>query len=233
MAIVGPSGCGKTTLLKLHARHPRAAGRARSAIGGVPLQQLGLRAWRDMIGTVMQDDQLFAGSIADNITFFDADAEPPGSSECARVAAVHDEIEAMPMGYHTLIGDMGASLSGGQRQRILLARALYKRPKFLFLDEATSALDVEREREVNAGDPPARDHPRHRRPPARDDRLGRTGDRAAGRAGGAGPAQRAERGESRRLASSFDPRKKPQATFGGPRRLNFLDARPRHRILLR
>jgi ATP-binding cassette, subfamily B, bacterial CvaB/MchF/RaxB len=62
---------------------------------------------------------------------------------------VHDEIDTMPMGYQTLVGDMGASLSGGQKQRILLARALYKRPSILFLDEATSALDVEHEREVN------------------------------------------------------------------------------------
>ncbi len=103
-----------------------------------------------MIGTVMQEDQLFAGSIIDNITFFDADADTTWAEQCARVAAIADEIEAMPMGWHTLVGDMGTSLSGGQRQRILLARALYKRPKFLFLDEATSALDVEREREVNA-----------------------------------------------------------------------------------
>ena len=64
-------------------------------------------------------------------------------------AAVAAEIVNMPMGWHTLVGDMGTSLSGGQRQRILLARALYKRPRFLFLDEATSALDVDREREVN------------------------------------------------------------------------------------
>ena len=75
VAIVGPSGCGKTTLLKLHARRPRAAGRARSGSAASTCSSSGLRAWRDMIGTVMQDDQLFAGSIADNITFFDADAD--------------------------------------------------------------------------------------------------------------------------------------------------------------
>ena len=148
VAIVGPSGCGKTTLLKLmlgvHA--PKAGG---ILIGGVPLSQLGLRAWRDMIGTVMQDDQLFAGSITDNISFFDPAADAAWVEQCARTAAVFDDIAAMPMGFHTLIGDMGGSISGGQKQRILLARALYKRPQILFLDEATSALDVEREREVN------------------------------------------------------------------------------------
>ena len=148
VAIVGPSGCGKTTLLKLmlgvHA--PRSG---EICVGGQPLRQIGLRAWRDMIGTVMQDDQLFAGSIADNISFFDADADPAWIEECARIAAVKDDIASMPMGFNTLVGDLGASLSGGQRQRVLLARALYKRPRILFLDEATSALDVEREREVN------------------------------------------------------------------------------------
>lgn len=148
VAIVGPSGCGKTTLLKLMLGiHAPQQGEMR--VGGVPVQQLGMRAWRDMIGTVMQDDQLFGGSIADNISFFDASPDPEWAEECARLAAVHDEIVAMPMGYHTLIGDMGASISGGQKQRILLARALYKRPQILFLDEATSALDVDRERVVN------------------------------------------------------------------------------------
>ncbi|HET7793843.1 MAG TPA: peptidase domain-containing ABC transporter [Rhizobacter sp.] len=148
VAIAGPSGCGKTTLLKLMLGiHAPQSGEIR--VGGVPLRQLGLRGWRDMIGTVMQDDQLFAGSITDNISFFDSHADPAWVTQCAQLAAVHDEIEAMPMGYHTLIGDMGASISGGQKQRILLARALYKRPKILFLDEATSALDVDRERLVN------------------------------------------------------------------------------------
>jgi ATP-binding cassette, subfamily B, bacterial CvaB/MchF/RaxB len=97
----------------------------------------------------MQDEPLFSGSIADNICFFSAEPDRAWIEQCARVAAVHDEIEAMPMGYHTLIGDMGAALSGGQKQRVLLARALYKRPKILLLDEATSSLDLERERIVN------------------------------------------------------------------------------------
>ena len=148
LAIVGPSGCGKTTLLKLMLGI-HAPQRGEILVGGASLAQLGLPAWRDMVGTVMQDDMLFAGSITDNIVFFDAAPDLDWARQCARVAAVHDEIEALPMGYDTLIGDMGASLSGGQKQRILLARALYKRPQILLLDEATSALDVERERQVN------------------------------------------------------------------------------------
>jgi ATP-binding cassette subfamily B protein RaxB len=148
VALVGPSGCGKTTLLKLMLGvHAPTAGEV--LIGGVPLARIGLRAWRDQVGVVMQDEPLFSGSIADNICFFTPEPDITWMEQCARVAAVHDEIEAMPMGYHTLIGDMGAALSGGQKQRILLARALYKRPKILLLDEATSSLDVDRERTVN------------------------------------------------------------------------------------
>ena len=147
-AILGGSGCGKTTLLKLMLGI-HAPQHGEILVGGASLAQLGLPAWRDMVGTVMQDDMLFAGSITDNIVFFDAAPDLEWARQCARVAAVHDEIEALPMGYDTLIGDMGASLSGGQKQRILLARALYKRPQILLLDEATSALDVERERQVN------------------------------------------------------------------------------------
>ncbi len=148
VAIVGPSGCGKTTLLKLMLGvHAPTAGEV--LVGGVPLARAGLRAWRDHVGVVMQDEPLFSGSVVDNISFFSAEPDLAWVQACARVASVHDEIAAMPMGYHTLIGDMGAALSGGQKQRLLLARALYKRPKILFLDEATSSLDVERERAVN------------------------------------------------------------------------------------
>jgi len=148
VAIVGPSGCGKTTLLKVMlGLHAPSSGEV--LVGGVPLAQLGQRAWRDRVGVVMQDEPLFSGSIADNICFFSPEPDVAWLERCARVAAVHDEIEAMPMAYNTLIGDMGAALSGGQKQRILLARALYKRPRILLLDEATSSLDVDRERVVN------------------------------------------------------------------------------------
>ncbi|HEY9101177.1 peptidase domain-containing ABC transporter [Chitinimonas sp.] len=148
VVIVGPSGCGKTTLLKLLLGLVQPS-EGEILVGGVPLRGLGLRHYRNMIAAVMQDDQLFAGSIADNITFF-ADTPDRSRIEAAvRLAAVHDEIMAMPMTYQTLIGDMGTALSGGQKQRLLLARALYKRPRILFLDEATSHLDVASERRVN------------------------------------------------------------------------------------
>ena len=148
VAIVGPSGCGKTTLLKLMLGvHAPTAGQV--LVGGVPLGRAGLHAWREHVGVVMQDEPLFSGSLLDNISFFSPEPDAAWAQECARLACVHDEIAAMPMGYHTLIGDMGAALSGGQKQRVLLARALYKRPKILLLDEATSSLDVERERAVN------------------------------------------------------------------------------------
>lgn len=148
VAIVGASGCGKTTLVKLMLGLLRPTEGA-IHVGGYDLQRIGPRNVRGVIGAVMQDDQLFAGSIADNIAFFDAEADQERIEAAARLAAIHEEIAAMPMGYHSLIGDMGSSLSGGQKQRVILARALYRDPKLLFLDEATSHLDVMRERLVN------------------------------------------------------------------------------------
>ncbi len=148
VAIVGPSGGGKTTLLKLMLGL-LAPTDGKILVGGIDIQKLGIDRYRRLVGTVMQDDQLFAGSIGDNISFFDPAPDQGAIERYATLAAVHDDIAAMPMGYNTLIGDMGAALSGGQKQRILLARALYKQPRILLLDEATSALDVQKERAVN------------------------------------------------------------------------------------
>lgn len=148
VAIAGPSGCGKSTLMQvILGVFPPTKGKV--LIGGVDVGTIGTKRLRDMIGTVMQDDDLFAGTIAENISFFDEKADPEWIKECARRAAVDEEIGSMPMGFHTFIGDMGSVLSGGQKQRILLARALYKRPSLLLLDEATSHLDVYKERQVN------------------------------------------------------------------------------------
>jgi len=99
---------------------------------------------------VMQDDQLFSGSIAENISFNDLNVDYEKLQSCAEKAQIHEEISHMPMAYETLVGDMGAALSGGQIQRILIARALYREPAILFIDEGTSNLDVETERRVNA-----------------------------------------------------------------------------------
>ncbi len=149
VAIVGPSGCGKSTLGKILLGLLDAE-EGSMHIGGVDLRRLGKARYRSMLGAVMQDDTLFAGSIADNIAFFDPEATAVRIEAAARLAGIHDDIAAMPMGYHSLVGDMGSSLSGGQRQRVLLARALYRRPRILLLDEATSHLDVACERAVNA-----------------------------------------------------------------------------------
>jgi len=148
VAIVGASGCGKSTLVKLLlGLLPPTEGQIR--VGGLPLAKIGTEHYRRVIGAVMQDDQLFAGSINDNIAFEDEGLDEARVQAAAKLAAVHDDIAAMPMGYNSLVGDMGTTLSGGQKQRVMLARALYRRPQLLFLDEATSHLDVERERLVN------------------------------------------------------------------------------------
>jgi len=118
-------------------------------IGGKDIHQAGAQNVRSLIGAVMQDDQLFAGTVIENIAFSDEGFDEVRVESSARLAAIHDDISAMPMGYHSLIGDMGTTLSGGQKQRVVLARALYRQPSFLFLDEATSHLDVGAERLVN------------------------------------------------------------------------------------
>jgi len=147
IALTGPSGGGKTTLLRvmMGLLEPTSGG---VFLGPEPLSTVSKTAWRRSIGSVAQDDALFAGSLADNIAFFDPELDMARVEAAARSAAIHDEIVAFPMGYDTLVGDMGSVLSGGQKQRVLLARALYGRPQILFLDEGTANLDMASEAKV-------------------------------------------------------------------------------------
>ncbi|TDF35839.1 peptidase domain-containing ABC transporter [Alteromonadaceae bacterium M269] len=148
IAIVGASGCGKTTLLKVMMGLLQAKG-GQVLVDDMPLQQYGISSFRRQVGAVMQEDNLFAGSIAENIAFFDTHADMQKIIEAAKSAMIHDEIMAMAMNYETLVGDMGSSLSGGQQQRVMLARAIYRQPSILFMDEGTAHLDVATEQNVN------------------------------------------------------------------------------------
>jgi ATP-binding cassette subfamily B protein RaxB len=148
VAITGPSGCGKSTLLKLMLGLNKPSS-GDVLVDGISLSQVGARQYRQQIAAVMQDDELLSGTVADNIAFFDSPINMEKVVHCAQLAAIHDDISDMPMGYDSLIGDMGSSLSGGQKQRIILARALYKDPKILFMDEATSHLDTGLEEDIN------------------------------------------------------------------------------------
>lgn len=140
VAITGASGAGKSTLAKLilGLEFPT---RGDIAIDGVSVRDASLRSWRRHFGAVTQEDTLAAGTIAENICFFDPQPDPERIAECARLAAVDAEVERLPMRYNTYVGDGGGVLSGGQRQRILIARALYHRPKILLLDEGTANID--------------------------------------------------------------------------------------------
>lgn len=143
-AIVGSSGSGKTTLLKLLLAFYNPT-RGNIAIGSHFMSEINPDEWRKECGVVMQDGFLFSGSISENIAFSDENPKPENIRKAAQIACIHDYIESLPLKYETHIGNIGVDLSGGQKQRLLIARAIYKNPKFLFLDEATSFLDATNE----------------------------------------------------------------------------------------
>lgn len=146
-AIVGDSGCGKSTLLKLLLRlYMPSYGEI--CMGDMNVNNISLRNWRAKCGCVMQDGKLFNDTIQNNIVLDDANIDYESLQKAVEVANISHEIEAMPQGYQTMIGEMGRGLSGGQRQRVLIARALYKDPDYLFLDEATNALDTINEQKI-------------------------------------------------------------------------------------
>ena len=146
-AIVGGSGSGKSTLLKLLVRLYKPT-HGDILLGNMNISNISLREWRSNCGVVMQDGKIFNDSILNNIVLDDEEINYDNLSEAVRIAHIANEIEQMPQGYHTKIGEVGRGLSGGQKQRILIARALYKSPPFLFLDEATNALDAINEHKI-------------------------------------------------------------------------------------
>jgi ATP-binding cassette subfamily B protein RaxB len=149
VAVVGPSGCGKTTLIKvLLGLLPPTEGQV--LVNSRDLRDGDLGLFRRRVAAVMQEDQLFAGTIEDNISFFDTEHDREHVRDCAKLAGIHDEIQSAPMGYNTMVGSLGIALSSGQKQRVLLARALYRRPLVLFLDEALDQLDLEKEQTIAA-----------------------------------------------------------------------------------
>ncbi len=148
VAIIGPSGIGKTTLMKLMSGLLKPTG-GTLLIDGLDIHAIGVNNYRQSISCVLQDDKLLSGSIAENIAGFDLTPDYEWIKICALNCNIHNDILKMPMGYETLVGELGGSLSGGQKQRLLIARALYRRPNILFLDEATSHLDLDNEALIN------------------------------------------------------------------------------------
>ena len=146
-AIVGSSGCGKSTLLKLLVRLYRPS-YGTVSMGGMNVTALNLRKWREMCGVVMQDGKMFSDTIKNNIVLDDEKVDEAQLIKCCQIAQIKEEIDQMPRGFDTEIGERGRGLSGGQKQRLLIARALYRNPKYLFLDEATNALDTVNEQKI-------------------------------------------------------------------------------------
>ena len=146
-AIVGGSGSGKSTLLKLLVRLYKPT-HGEIKMGGMNVTAINLRQWRDLCGVVMQDGNIFSDTILNNIVLDDDHIDYDRQREVCRTAQLEEEINSMPKGFETMIGETGRGLSGGQKQRLLIARALYQDPEFLFLDEATNSLDVMNERKI-------------------------------------------------------------------------------------
>ena len=146
---MGPSGSGKTTIIDLVIGLLRPES-GEVDIDGVPMAQIDLRAWRQMVGYVPQETVLLHDSVVQNVTLGDPSISEARVIEVLEQAGAWGFVQALPEGLHTSVGERGGRLSGGQRQRIAIARALINRPQLLILDEATSALDPDSEAAIIA-----------------------------------------------------------------------------------
>lgn len=146
-AIVGGSGSGKSTFIKLLLRLYKPSS-GEMLIGSSNSLNVSLKEWRGRIGVVTQDNQMFKDTILNNIILGKGEFIKEQFIEAVRIANINEDIEKLPLGYNTLIGENGRGLSEGQKQRIFIARAIYKNPDYLFFDEATNALDSYNEKIV-------------------------------------------------------------------------------------
>lgn len=146
-AIVGDSGSGKSTLLKLLLRLYKPSF-GEIMIGNMNINNISLKQWREKCGAVMQDGKIFNDTILNNIILDDENVDMEKLKKALHTSNIAQEIEKLPLGYETVMGEQGRGLSGGQKQRILIARALYKNPDYLFFDEATNSLDSINEQKI-------------------------------------------------------------------------------------
>jgi subfamily B ATP-binding cassette protein MsbA len=149
-ALVGPSGSGKSTLTSLVMAFNRPTA-GRITVDGRDLRDLRLTEYRRHLGVVFQDNFLFDGTVAHNISYGRPEATRPEIEAAGRVAHCEEFVQGFPNGYDTVVGERGVKLSGGQRQRVAIARAVLADPRILILDEATSSLDSESEALIQDG----------------------------------------------------------------------------------
>lgn len=150
IGIIGGTGCGKSTLVSLISRF-YDVNEGSISVGGKDVREYDLDTLRNNVSMVLQKNELFTGTIFDNLRWGDENASDEECIKAATIAQADDFIKSFPDGYNTKIEQSGTNVSGGQKQRICIARALVKKPKILILDDSTSAVDTATDSKIRAG----------------------------------------------------------------------------------